>query len=68
MDRPTLQSLLHEADGRVQQLELNVAFQRKLMGTLNQGDHDVEAAKMSPSCLRPRRVEALAESSGRSSR
>lgn len=36
MDRPTLQSLLHEADGRVQQLELNVAFQRKLMGTLNQ--------------------------------
>ena len=46
MDRATIQHLLQEAESLLQYGELNVAFQREMIGMLEQGGHDVTAAKL----------------------
>jgi hypothetical protein len=46
MDRATLQRRLQEAEDLVQRVEENIAFQRRMIATLDRGSHDVKAAKM----------------------
>jgi formyltetrahydrofolate hydrolase len=46
MDRTTLERRLQAAEGLVQRLAENVAFQRHMIATLDQDGHDVKAAKM----------------------
>jgi ribosomal 50S subunit-associated protein YjgA (DUF615 family) len=46
MDRATLQQRLQEAEEVAQRLEESIAFQRKMIATLDRGGHDVRAAKM----------------------
>ena len=46
MDHPTLRSRLKDAESLVQRLEENIAFQGRMIATLDRGGHDVRAAKM----------------------
>jgi len=46
MDLPTLRSRLKDAESLVQRLEENIAFQGRMIATLDRGGHDVRAAKM----------------------
>jgi hypothetical protein len=46
MDRATRQSRLQEADNQVERLDQNIAFQRQMIATLDEGGHDVKAARM----------------------
>ena len=46
MDRPTLQSRLKVAEEVLQRLEENIALQGRMIATLDQGGHDVKAAKL----------------------
>jgi uncharacterized coiled-coil protein SlyX len=46
MDRSALQRQLQKAEDLVQRLEENIAFQRKMIATLDRGGHDVRAARM----------------------
>ena len=46
MDRATLKHLLQQAESLLQRDELTIAFQREMIAKLEQGDHDVTAAKL----------------------
>ena len=46
MDRATLQHRLQEAEDLMQRLGENIAFQGRMITTLDRGGHDVRAAKM----------------------
>jgi hypothetical protein len=46
MDRPTLQGRLQEAEDLMRRMEENIAFQRQMTEKLDEGGHDVRAAKM----------------------
>ena len=46
MDRTTLERRVQEAEGLVQRMEENIAFQGRMIATLNRGGHDAKAAKM----------------------
>jgi hypothetical protein len=46
MDHPTLRSRLKDAESLVQRMEENIAFQGRMIATLDRGGHDVRAAKM----------------------
>lgn len=46
MDKATLQHRLQEAEALVQRAEENIAFQGRMIATLDRGGHDVKAAKM----------------------
>ena len=46
MDRATLQHRLQEAEDLMQRLGENIAFQSRMITTLDRGGHDVRAAKM----------------------
>jgi len=46
MDRAALQRRLQRAEDLVQRMEENIAFQRRMIATLDRGGHDVRAAKM----------------------
>jgi hypothetical protein len=46
MDRATLERRLHAAEDLVQRLEENIAFQGRMIATLDRGGHDIRAAKM----------------------
>jgi hypothetical protein len=46
MDRATLQRRLQEAEDLMQRLGENIAFQGRMITTLDRGGHDVRAAKM----------------------
>ena len=46
MDRVTLRADCKRAEGLVQRVEQNIAFQRRMIATLDRGGHDVKAAKM----------------------
>ena len=46
MDRATLKHLLQEAESLLQRDELTIAFQREMIAKLEQGGHDVTAAKL----------------------
>ena len=46
MDQTTLQQRLQAVEGLLQQMEENIAFQGRMIATLDRGGHDVKAAKM----------------------
>jgi hypothetical protein len=46
MDHPTLRSRLKDAESLVQRMEENIAFQGRMIATLDRGGHDARAAKM----------------------
>ena len=46
MDRATLHHRLQAVEALLQQMEENIAFQHKMIATLDRGGHDVKAAKM----------------------
>ena len=46
MDRATLQRRLQEAEDLMQRTEENIAFQGRMIATLDRGGHDVKAAKL----------------------
>ena len=46
MDIPTLERRLQAAEGLLQRMEENIAFQRQMIATLDGGGHDVKAARM----------------------
>jgi len=46
MDHPTLRSRLKDAESLVQRMEENIAFQGRMIATLDRSGHDVTAAKM----------------------
>jgi hypothetical protein len=46
MDRPTLRSRLKDAESFMQRLEENIAFQGRMIATLDRSGHDLRAAKM----------------------
>ena len=48
MDRPTLRSRLKDAESLVQRLEENIAFQGRMIATLDRGGHDVKGGKDVP--------------------
>jgi hypothetical protein len=48
MGRPTLQSRLKDAESLVQRLEENIAFQGRMIATLDRGGHDVKGGKDVP--------------------
>ena len=46
MDRATLHQRLQGVEALLQRMEENVAFQGRMIATLDRGGHDVKAAKM----------------------
>jgi hypothetical protein len=46
MDQPTLQQRLQAVEGLLQRMAENIAFQGRMIATLDRGGHDVKAAKM----------------------
>jgi hypothetical protein len=46
MDRAAIQRRLQKAEGLVQRMAENIAFQGRMIATLDRGGHDVKAAKM----------------------
>jgi uncharacterized protein YPO0396 len=46
MTRAALQRRLQAVEALLQRMEENIAFQGRMIATLELGDHDVEAAKM----------------------
>jgi hypothetical protein len=46
MDRVTLESRLQAVEDLVQRMQQNIAFQSRMIATLDRGGHDVKAAQM----------------------
>jgi hypothetical protein len=46
MDQPTLQQRLQAVEGLLERMAENIAFQGRMIATLDRGGHDVKAAKM----------------------
>ena len=46
MDQTTLHRRLQAVEALLQRMEENIAFQGRMIATLELGDHDVRAAKM----------------------
>ena len=46
MDHPTFDRRLQQAEDLVGRMEENIAFQGRMIATLDRGGHDVKAAKM----------------------
>jgi len=46
MDRATLHQRLQAVEALLQRVEENIAFQGRMIETLDRGGHDVKAAKM----------------------
>ena len=61
MDRPTLQHQLEDADSLVQRLEENIAFQGRMIATLDRAGHNVRAAKMFLRQLEAKHAKHVAE-------
>jgi hypothetical protein len=61
MDRATIQHLLREAESLLQRGELNIAFQREMIAKLEQGGHDVTAAKLFLRRLESQQVRHIAD-------
>jgi ribosomal 50S subunit-associated protein YjgA (DUF615 family) len=61
MDRATLQHRLQEAEELVQRVEENIAFQRKMIATLDRGGHDVKAARMFLKRLEAKQAKHVAD-------
>jgi hypothetical protein len=61
MDQAALQHRLQEAEELVQRVEENIAFQRKMIATLDRGGHDVKAARMFLKRLESQRARHIAD-------
>jgi hypothetical protein len=61
MDRPTLHQRLEAVEGLLQQVAENIAFQGRMIATLDRGGHDVKAAKMFLRQLEARRARHVAD-------
>ena len=46
MDKATLHQRLQAVEALLQRMEENIAFQGRMIATLDRGGHDVKAAKM----------------------
>jgi hypothetical protein len=46
MDQPTLRQRLQAVEDLLQRMAENIAFQGRMIATLDRGGHDVKAAKM----------------------
>jgi hypothetical protein len=61
MDRAALQRRLQRAEDLVQRMEENIAFQGRMIATLDRGGHDVKAAKMFLRQLEAKRARHVAD-------
>ena len=61
MDHATLQQRLQAVEGLLQRMEENIAFQGRMIATLDRGGHDVKAAKMFLKLLEAQQAKLLAE-------
>jgi hypothetical protein len=61
MDRAALQRQLQKAEDLVQRMGENIAFQGRMIATLDRGGHDVKAAKMFLRQLEAKRARHLVD-------
>ena len=61
MDQPTLQQRLQAVEGLLQRMAENIAFQGRMIATLDRGGHDVKAAKMFLRRLEAKHARHVAE-------
>jgi hypothetical protein len=61
MHLPTLERRLQAAEGLVQRMEENIAFQRQMIATLDGGGHDVKAARMFLKRLEAKQAKHVAD-------
>ena len=61
MTRAALQRRLQTAEDVIRRVEENIAFQRKMIATLDGGSHDVEAARMFLSRLEAKHAKHVAD-------
>ena len=61
MDRTTLERRLQEAEVLVQRGDQNIAFQRRMIATLDRGGHDVKAARMFLRRLEAKHAQHIAD-------
>jgi hypothetical protein len=61
MDRTTLERRLQAAEDLVQRMEQNIAFQGRMIATLDRGGHDVKAAKTFLKWLEARHAKHVAD-------
>jgi hypothetical protein len=61
MDRAALKRQLQEAEGLMRRMEENIAFQGRMIATLDRGGHDVKAAKMFLRRLEARHTKHVAD-------
>ena len=61
MDEPTLQQRLQAVEGLLQRMAENIAFQGRMIATLDRGGHDVRAAKMFLRRLEDKHARHVAE-------
>ena len=61
MDRPTLDQRLQALEGLLVQVAENIAFQGRMIATLDRGGHDVKAAKMFLRQLEAKRARHVAD-------
>jgi hypothetical protein len=61
MDRATLESRLQAVEDLLQRMQQNIAFQGRMIATLDQGGHDVKAAQMFLERLEARQAKHVAD-------
>ena len=61
IDRADLQHQLQRAEDLVQRMEENIAFQGRMIATLDRGGHDVKAAKTFLKWLEARHAKHVAD-------
>ena len=61
MDQDTLQQRLQAVEALLQRMEENIAFQGRMIATLDRGGHDVKAAKMFLSRLKAKHAKHVAD-------
>jgi hypothetical protein len=61
MNRAALQRQLQLAEDLGKRLEENIAFQRKMIATLDRGGHDAKAAKMFLKWVEAQQAKLVAE-------
>jgi hypothetical protein len=61
MNRAALQRQLQLAEDLGERLEENIAFQRKMIATLDRGGHDAKAAKMFLKWVEAQQAKLVAE-------
>jgi hypothetical protein len=61
MDRATLRQRLQGVEELLQRMEENIAFQGRMIATLDRGGHDVKAAKMFLRQLEAKHARYLAD-------